>query len=115
MDYQPMNSSRTKTPDADGYSIEEKTSGKICPSCQGTGRISKDDEENLVALIPYDDERLKPSRTKYYVIFAVAVCLVAFGLALFFFWPRTVIFSKCEVSICVFFYILMYFLHSSFI
>ena len=96
MDYQPL-SSKNKNSDGDGYSVEEKTSGKICPSCQGTGRISKDDEENLVALIPYDDERLKPSRTKYYVIFAVAICLVAFGLALFFFWPRSVVFSRCEV------------------
>ncbi|KTF78772.1 hypothetical protein cypCar_00028248 [Cyprinus carpio] len=35
-----------------------------CPTCQGTGRIPRDQENQLVALIPYSDQRLKPRRTQ---------------------------------------------------
>ncbi|KAK2522313.1 Tmem106a [Columba livia] len=35
-----------------------------CPTCQGTGRIPREQERQLVALIPYGDQRLKPRRTK---------------------------------------------------
>nr|AAH53198.1 Zgc:64013 protein [Danio rerio] len=34
-----------------------------CPTCQGTGRIPRNQENQLVALIPYSDQRLKPRRT----------------------------------------------------
>ncbi|NWU69738.1 T106B protein, partial [Pterocles burchelli] len=34
-----------------------------CPTCQGTGRIPRGQENQLVALIPYSDQRLKPRRT----------------------------------------------------
>lgn len=35
----------------------------VCPTCHGTGRIPKGQEDELVALIPYNDKRLKPRRT----------------------------------------------------
>ncbi|MRB67742.1 DUF1356 domain-containing protein, partial [Bacillus thuringiensis] len=41
-----------------------------------------------VALIPLNDERLKRSRTKLYVILAVGICLVIGGLLLFFLYPQ---------------------------
>ncbi|XP_041087565.1 transmembrane protein 106B-like [Polyodon spathula] len=61
-----------------------------CPSCQGTGRIPRDQEEHLVALIPYSDQRLKPSRTKLYVCVSVIICLLASALVIFFVFPRTI-------------------------
>ncbi|KAK2831590.1 hypothetical protein Q7C36_016676 [Tachysurus vachellii] len=61
-----------------------------CPSCQGTGRIPREQENQLVALIPYSDQRLRPRRTKLYVSLSVVVCLLLSGLAVFFLFPRTI-------------------------
>lgn len=73
-----------------GYVEFNGKGGRTCPTCKGTGRIAKEQEEELVALIPYNDQRLKPSRTKLYVMIAIFVCLVGSGLALFFVLPRSV-------------------------
>ncbi|XP_048848813.1 transmembrane protein 106B [Brienomyrus brachyistius] len=61
-----------------------------CPTCQGTGRIPRGQENQLVALIPYSDQRLRPQRTKLYVTVSVVVCLLLSGLALFFLFPRSI-------------------------
>ncbi|KAK0136094.1 Transmembrane protein 106B [Merluccius polli] len=61
-----------------------------CPTCQGTGRIPRGQENQLVALIPYSDQRLRPSRTKLYVTISVVICLLLSGLAVFFLFPRTI-------------------------
>uniref|UniRef100_A0A8C2BGC3 Transmembrane protein 106B n=1 Tax=Cyprinus carpio TaxID=7962 RepID=A0A8C2BGC3_CYPCA len=61
-----------------------------CPTCQGTGRIPRDQENQLVALIPYSDQRLKPRRTTLYVSLSVVLCLLLSGLAVFFLFPRTI-------------------------
>ncbi|XP_061530788.1 transmembrane protein 106Ba [Phycodurus eques] len=61
-----------------------------CPTCQGTGRIPRGQENQLVALIPYSDQRLRPSRTKLYVTISVCVCLLLSSLAVFFLFPRTI-------------------------
>ncbi|XP_028674380.1 transmembrane protein 106A [Erpetoichthys calabaricus] len=61
-----------------------------CPSCQGTGRIPRGQEKQLVALIPYSDQRLQPSRTKLYVFLSVLLCLLASALVMFFLYPRTI-------------------------
>nr|XP_004671647.1 transmembrane protein 106B [Jaculus jaculus]XP_045016797.1 transmembrane protein 106B [Jaculus jaculus] len=61
-----------------------------CPTCQGTGRIPRGQENQLVALIPYSDQRLRPRRTKLYVLASVFVCLLLSGLAVFFLFPRTI-------------------------
>ncbi|KAK1173174.1 transmembrane protein 106B-like [Acipenser oxyrinchus oxyrinchus] len=61
-----------------------------CQTCQGTGRIPRGQENQLVALIPYSDQRLKPRRTKLYVTVAVMVCLLLSGLAVFFLFPRSI-------------------------
>lgn len=90
-DYQGITSSSS-----DSFAYEELfvRDGITCPSCHGTGRISKDAQNDLVALIPYDDDRLKPSKTKQYVILAVVLCLVASGLCLFFVLPRSCVISN---------------------
>ncbi|XP_072010479.1 transmembrane protein 106B [Engystomops pustulosus] len=61
-----------------------------CATCQGTGRIPRGRENQLVALIPYSDQRLRPRRTKLYVTASVIVCLLLSGLAVFFLFPRSV-------------------------
>ncbi|XP_067869460.1 transmembrane protein 106A [Heterodontus francisci] len=61
-----------------------------CPTCQGTGRIPRGQENELVALIPYSDQRLQPQRTKLYVAVAVVISLLISGLAIFFLFPRSI-------------------------
>lgn len=61
-----------------------------CPSCKGLGRIPKELEHQMVAIIPLSDKRLKPSRAHIWVILAVVICLIIGGLCLFFFLPRSV-------------------------
>ncbi|KAK5863136.1 hypothetical protein PBY51_000188 [Eleginops maclovinus] len=62
-----------------------------CPTCQGTGRIPSGQVNELVALIPYSDQRLRPQRTKLYVVLSVVLCLLASSLVAFFLFPRSVI------------------------
>ncbi|XP_075708014.1 transmembrane protein 106C [Rhinoderma darwinii] len=62
-----------------------------CPSCQGTGCIPTEQVNELVALIPYSDQRLQPQRTKLYVVLSVLLCLLICGFVVFFLFPRTVL------------------------
>ncbi|XP_035036881.1 transmembrane protein 106B isoform X2 [Hippoglossus stenolepis] len=69
-----------------------------CPTCQGTGRIRRGQESKLVAVIPCNDQRLKPRHTKLYVAVSVGVCLLVSALVLFFFFPRAVLLSPVAVK-----------------
>ncbi|KAF3696539.1 Transmembrane protein 106C [Channa argus] len=62
-----------------------------CPTCQGTGRIPSDQVNELVALIPYNDQRLQPQRTKLYVGLSVVLCLLVSSFVAFFLFPRPVV------------------------
>ncbi|XP_056129644.1 transmembrane protein 106C isoform X2 [Lampris incognitus] len=62
-----------------------------CPTCQGTGRIPSEQVNELVALIPYSDQRLQPQRTKLYVVMSAVLCLLASSLVAFFLFPRAVV------------------------
>lgn len=78
---------------SDGY--EELFRDSVpCPTCRGLGRVSKEQEGELVALIPMRDKRLKPRRTVLYVLIAVFLCLLMAGLCMFFLFPRDVIVSS---------------------
>ncbi|XP_037666022.1 transmembrane protein 106A [Choloepus didactylus] len=61
-----------------------------CPTCQGHGEIPQELEKQLVALIPYGDQRLKPRHTKLSVFLAVLICLLTSSLIVFFLFPRTI-------------------------
>lgn len=61
----------------------------LCPTCDGHGKVPKEKERNLLALIPADDDRLKPSRTMAYVLGAVVLSLIVAGLSIFFIYPRS--------------------------
>ncbi|KAM8817761.1 transmembrane protein 106A isoform 1-T1 [Rhynchonycteris naso] len=66
------------------------TSFVTCPTCQGSGKIPLELEKQLVALIPYGDQRLKPRHTKLFVFLAVLICLVTSSLIIFFLFPRSI-------------------------
>ncbi|GMT26977.1 hypothetical protein PFISCL1PPCAC_18274 [Pristionchus fissidentatus] len=61
-----------------------------CPSCKGTGRIPKEMEETLVALIPVNDDRLKPKHTWRWVVVVVLACLLIASGVIFMLVPRAV-------------------------
>lgn len=69
-----------------------------CPTCQGTGRIPRGQESKLVAVIPCNDQRLRPRHTKLYVAVSVGVCLLVSALVLFFLFPRSVLLSPVAVK-----------------
>uniref|UniRef100_A0A8C3B0T3 Transmembrane protein 106A n=1 Tax=Cyclopterus lumpus TaxID=8103 RepID=A0A8C3B0T3_CYCLU len=80
------------------------SSGDSCPTCRGTGRIPRGHEDQLVAVIPCNDVRLKPRRTKLHVCISMAVCLFLCSLILFFLFPRSVTLTPVSVlSVMVFF------------
>ncbi|KAM8800663.1 transmembrane protein 106C isoform 1-T3 [Rhynchonycteris naso] len=62
-----------------------------CLTCQGTGYIPTEQVNELVALIPHSDQRLRPQRTKQYVLLSILLCLLAFGLVVFFLFPHSVL------------------------
>ncbi|XP_051272583.1 transmembrane protein 106A [Dicentrarchus labrax] len=80
------------------------STGDTCPTCRGTGRIPRGHEDQLVAVIPCNDVRLKPRRTKLYVCVSMIVCLLLCCLFLFFLFPRSVILTPVSVlSVMVYF------------
>uniref|UniRef100_M4AQQ2 Transmembrane protein 106B n=1 Tax=Xiphophorus maculatus TaxID=8083 RepID=M4AQQ2_XIPMA len=90
-----------RVPDVSQFPYVEFTGrdSVTCPTCQGTGRIPRGDHENqLVALIPYSDQRLRPRRTKLYVSASVVLCLLLSSLAVFFLFPRSIDVSNVGVK-----------------
>uniref|UniRef100_A0A146V8P9 Transmembrane protein 106A n=1 Tax=Fundulus heteroclitus TaxID=8078 RepID=A0A146V8P9_FUNHE len=85
-------------------SINGSSTSDSCPTCQGTGRIPRGQQDQLLAVIPCNDVRLQPRRTKLYVCISMAVCLLLCCLILFFFFPRSVTLTPVSVlSVMVYF------------
>ncbi|CAI9588667.1 unnamed protein product [Staurois parvus] len=85
--------------DASGSSTSSEESSTVtCPTCRGIGRIPRGQEKELVALIPYSDQRLQPRRTKLYVTLAVCICLLIFFLVVLFLYPRSVTLDHAGVN-----------------
>ncbi|KAM6394890.1 LOW QUALITY PROTEIN: transmembrane protein 106C [Rhynochetos jubatus] len=70
-----------------------------CPTCQGTGCLPTEQVNELVALIPYSDQRLRPQRTKLYVLLSVLLCLLASGLVVFFLFPHSVLVNDGGIKV----------------
>ncbi|XP_073346441.1 transmembrane protein 106A [Pagrus major] len=79
-------------------SMSGNPAGDTCPTCRGTGRIPRGHKDMLVAVIPCNDVRLKPRRTKLYVFISMVVCLFICCLILFFLFPRSVTLSPVSVE-----------------
>ncbi|TNN84780.1 Transmembrane protein 106B [Liparis tanakae] len=85
-------------------SMARHSSGDTCPTCRGTGRIPRGHGDQLVAVIPCNDVRLKPRRTKLHVFISMVVCLFLCSLILFFLFPRSVTITPVSVlSVMVYF------------
>ncbi|XP_018609876.1 transmembrane protein 106B-like [Scleropages formosus] len=91
-EYSDSHSESSKGGDVSQFPYVEFTGrdSVTCPTCQGTGRIPRGQENQLVALIPYSDQRLRPRRTKLYVTVSVLLCLFLSALAVFFLFPRSI-------------------------
>ncbi|XP_070707992.1 transmembrane protein 106A [Pempheris klunzingeri] len=84
--------------------MNENSTGDTCPTCRGTGRIPRGHQDQLVAVIPCNDVRLRPRRTKLYVCVSMALCLFLCCLILFFLFPRSVTLTPVSVlSVMVYF------------
>jgi len=90
-----VGSSGTTTCRRSGGGYEEFFGGQVvCPTCRGAGRIPREMDQGMIALIPISDKRLRPRRTLLYVLLAVVICIITAGLLLFFFFPRAVSLSS---------------------
>ncbi|XP_028263312.1 transmembrane protein 106A [Parambassis ranga] len=86
------------------YGSMSPSTGDTCPTCRGTGRIPRGHADQLVAVIPCNDDRLKPRRTKLYVCVSMAACLLLCCLILYFLFPRSVTLTPVSVlSVMVYF------------
>eukprot|EP00057_Strongylocentrotus_purpuratus_P019704 XP_011674178.1 PREDICTED: transmembrane protein 106B isoform X3 [Strongylocentrotus purpuratus] len=79
------------------YTYEELSNGFTCPTCHGLGKIPRGREDDLVALIPYNDDRLKPRRTGCYVIISIMACAIIAGVLCGFLVPKAVLLSVDDV------------------
>ncbi|KAM5134916.1 transmembrane protein 106A-like isoform 1-T3 [Mantella aurantiaca] len=79
-------------------SSSEETPTVVCPTCRGIGRVPRGQEKELVALIPYSDQRLQPRRTKLYVSLAVCSCLLIFFLVVLVLYPRSITLDHAGVN-----------------
>lgn len=70
-----------------------------CLTCQGTGYIPTEQVNELVALIPHSDQRLRPQRTKQYVFLSILLCLLASGLVVFFLFPHSVLVDNGGIKV----------------
>nr|XP_057934240.1 transmembrane protein 106A isoform X2 [Doryrhamphus excisus] len=106
-----MVTSEHRSPDAKSENVKTLkhlpsygTLGDACPTCRGTGRIPRGHEDQLVAVIPCNDKRLEPRRTKLYVCVSMVLCLLLCCLILFFLFPRSVTLTPVSVlSVMVYF------------
>merc|ERR1712110_294468 len=76
--------------------INPSKNSVTCKTCAGLGRIPKERTNDLVALVPYNDERLQPKRTKCIVVTAVSITIVIFTLAGLFVVPRSMEFLEVD-------------------
>ncbi|RDD38585.1 Transmembrane protein 106A [Trichoplax sp. H2] len=81
------------------YNTNAKTQSRTekCPTCNGTGKLVANQDE-LVALIPYGDSRLKPRRTKLIIGVTVVICLGVAILLTFLLFPRDISISTVNAQ-----------------
>merc|ERR1712117_385276 len=65
-------------------------------TCNGLGRIPRERTNELVALVPYNDDRLKPKNTKLIIFSIVTFLLILFGASAIFVLPRSIEFAESK-------------------
>uniref|UniRef100_A0A914C279 Uncharacterized protein n=1 Tax=Acrobeloides nanus TaxID=290746 RepID=A0A914C279_9BILA len=85
------NNAHSSSRRAESSDYTELMGGSVpCPSCNGSGRIPKELEGTLVALIPVNDERLKPRKTCIWISLVIIVCVLLASGAFYILMPRQV-------------------------
>lgn len=78
--------------------ITSSPSRSVCPTCNGKGKLSQSQADNVVALIPAGDKRLKPRRTKCYLAITAFTSIVFSFLVAFFLWPRAIYMHVIDIE-----------------
>lgn len=74
--------------------INPSRDSATCQTCGGLGRVPRERTNQLIALVPYNDERLKPKRTKCIFMSLIGTFLFLFVATSIFVLPRSVQFSE---------------------
>ncbi|KAL3319733.1 hypothetical protein Ciccas_001603 [Cichlidogyrus casuarinus] len=69
---------------------EQVVTYSTCPTCMGSGKVNRDSDAQYIALIPANDDRLKPRRTYLKIGVAIIVSLAFFSLISFFLFTRSI-------------------------
>lgn len=80
-----------------GTSLLEGDQLITCPNCRGSG--IREIHTELVALIPYNDERLKPRWTKVKILLALLICGIIIGALTYIFFPGHVAVTSTNAEI----------------
>lgn len=72
---------------------------RTCPTCNGLGKVKKDEQDKLVALIPLTDHRLKPKRIWLWILSTFIVCLIIASTLTFILAPRNITISNKLVDL----------------
>lgn len=80
--------------------FDSKLQSLTCPTCSGTGKLTKEQEHDLVALIPVRDTRLKPRRTKLYLFIAIVLCLALSTTVAVLLFPREIAVKIIAAEAC---------------
>merc|ERR1739848_218509 len=59
--------------------INPSKNSVTCRTCSGLGRVPKERTNELLVLVPYNDERLQPKRTKCIVTTSVIITIAIFS------------------------------------
>uniref|UniRef100_UPI00358E788A transmembrane protein 106B-like isoform X4 n=1 Tax=Myxine glutinosa TaxID=7769 RepID=UPI00358E788A len=81
-----------------GQKRDWRSNSLNCPTCNGTGRIGSERANELVALIPCSDKRLKPRRLTFYITISIVTCMVLCSLIVFFIYPRAICISDLSIN-----------------
>ena len=76
--------------------INPSRNSVTCQTCNGLGRIPRERTNELVALVPYNDDRLKPKNTKLVIFSIVSFLLMLFAAAGVFALPRSIEFAESK-------------------
>ncbi|CAF3113232.1 unnamed protein product [Rotaria sp. Silwood2] len=68
--------------------VENSSTNRRCPTCQGTGSVTQ--SPGLVALIPFDDVRLKRRYTLLWIILTIIFCTFVASAVIAVLLPRSV-------------------------
>jgi len=76
--------------------INPSRNSVTCQTCSGLGRVPRERTNELIALVPYNDARLKPKNTKLIILSIVSTLLILFATSAVFAMPRSIEFAESK-------------------